>query len=89
MNRSFLIIFVPAVFVAAMYVSLGIYPPARVWVGIALFATAVGMYRVRAMMHKRGKLDRPAPPGASSDAPPVALPAATAAPAPSEPTALR
>jgi len=75
MNKSFFIIFIPAVFVAAMYISLGIYPPARVYLGICLFALALGIYRVRAMMHKRGRLDRPAPP-----APP-------AAPAATEPTA--
>ena len=57
MNKSFIIIFIPAVFVAIMYISLGIYPPGRVWVGIALFAAALGAYRVRAMMMKRGKAD--------------------------------
>jgi len=54
MNRSFIIIMIPAVFVAAMYISLGIYPPARVYVGIFLFALALGIYRVRAMRMKRG-----------------------------------
>lgn len=54
MNRSFIIILIPAVFVAAMYVSLGIYPPARVWIGIGIFALALGIYRVRAMRIKRG-----------------------------------
>jgi hypothetical protein len=57
MNKSFVIIFVPAVFVAIMYVSLGIYPPGRVWLGIALFVAAVAAYRVRWMMLKRGKSD--------------------------------
>ena len=57
MNRSFIIIMIPAVFVAAMYVSLGIYPPLRVWIGIGIFAVGFGVYRVRAMMIKRGKID--------------------------------
>ena len=57
MNKSFIIIMIPAVFVAAMYISLGIYPPARVYVGIFLFALALGIYRVRALRMKRGNAD--------------------------------
>jgi len=71
MNRSFIIILIPAVFVAAMYISLGIYPPARVYVGIFVFALALGIYRVRALRMKRGNADasgrpptQPALPGA-------------------------
>jgi len=57
MNKSFIIIFIPAVFVAIMYVSLGIYPPRRIEIGLAIIAAALGAYRVRAMMMKRGKAD--------------------------------
>ena len=75
MNRSFIIIMIPAVFVAAMYVSLGIYPPLRVWIGIGIFAVGFGVYRVRAMMIKRGNPEISGRP-ASQPAAPTALPGA-------------
>ena len=66
MNKSFLIIFIPALLVAAFYVSLGIYPPRRIEIGIAIVAAAIGAYRIRWMIMKRGteKLQK-----ADSDAP--------------------
>lgn len=76
MNRSFIIIMIPAVFVAAMYVSLGIYPPARVWFGIVLFVIALSIYRVRALMIKRGRIAPPSPPAAPSSSAPNPLPGA-------------
>jgi len=66
MNRSFLIIFIPALFVAAGYLAMGIRPPARVGIGIAVFAAGFAFYRIRVMI-RRGK---PAEPKASS-APPA------------------
>jgi len=74
MNRSFLIIFIPALIVAAMYISLGIYPPARVWIGLGIFA-AIGAYRLRAI-RRRGH------PEASGLAEPPATPAAGASASP-------
>ncbi|HKO04119.1 MAG TPA: hypothetical protein VJW51_05205 [Candidatus Acidoferrales bacterium] len=69
MNKSFLIIFIPALLVAAGYLALGIRPPTRVEIGIAVFAVAFSVYRIRVMI-QRGK---PAEPKASS-APPAANP---------------
>jgi hypothetical protein len=59
MNKSFLIIFIPALIVAAMYLSLGIYPPRRIEIGIAIVAAALGAWRIRWMMMKRGRSDTP------------------------------
>jgi len=67
MNKSFLIIFIPALLVGAGYLALGVRPPARVEVGIAVLALAFAAYRIRVMV-QRGK---PAEPKASS-APPAA-----------------
>ena len=60
MNKSFLIIFIPAVLVAAMYLYMGIYPPRRVWIGVVIVAAALGAYRIRVMM-QRGKTGRITP----------------------------
>ena len=54
MNRSFLIIFIPALLVGAGYLALGVRPPARVEVGIAVLAVAFAAYRIRVMV-QRGK----------------------------------
>ena len=59
MNKSFLIIFIPAVIVAGMYLYLGIYPPKRIEIGIAILAAALGAWRIRWMMMKRGRADAP------------------------------
>ncbi len=76
MNRSFLIIFIPAVFVAAMYLLLGIYPPLRVLVGIAVVLAGGAAYGIW-MWRKRGKTAAqnaaPAPP-AAAPAPPAGKP---------------
>ncbi|HKM90860.1 MAG TPA: hypothetical protein VJX29_09600 [Candidatus Acidoferrales bacterium] len=69
MNKSFLIIFIPALLVAAGYLALGVRPPARVEIGIAVLVAAFAAYRIRVMI-QRGK---PAEPKASS-APPAANP---------------
>jgi len=73
MNRSFLIIFIPALLVAAGYLYLGIRPPLRAEVGVAIFAAAVAALRLRAMLKDR-KSPRPeaSPPGASAPASPPA-----------------
>jgi hypothetical protein len=76
MNRSFLIIFIPAVFVAAMYLFLGIYPPGRVLIGIAVLAAGFAAYGIRVWL-KRGKAAaQPAPPAppAASHTPPAGQP---------------
>ena len=75
MNKSFLIIFIPALIVAAMYISLGIYPPARVWIGLGIFAIAIGAYWLRAI-RRRGNPEAPGP------AAPPATPAAGASASP-------
>ena len=54
MNRSFLIIFVPAVFVAAMYLSLGIYPPRRVWIGVAVVTAGLAAWGIRTWLKRGG-----------------------------------
>jgi len=56
MNKSFLIIFIPALLVAAAYLALGVRPPARVEVGIAVVALAFAAYRLKVML-ERGKTD--------------------------------
>ena len=70
MNRSFLIIFIPALFVAAGYLYLGIRPPLRAEIGVALFVVAIAVFRLKAKLHK-GK-----PQGSASHAPGPQLPAA-------------
>ena len=77
MNKSFLIIFIPAVFVAAMYLFLGIYPPARVLTGAGVVAAGLAVWGIRAW-RKRG---RTAPPGSAAAAPPPSSSAAPGAPA--------
>ena len=56
MNRSFLIIFIPALLVAAGYLALGVRPPARVGIGVAVLVAAFAAYRIRVMI-QRGKPD--------------------------------
>jgi len=53
MNRSFLIIFIPALLVAAMYLALGIYPPKRVEIGLAVVVAAIAAYRLKVMLDVR------------------------------------
>jgi uncharacterized membrane protein len=53
MNRSFLIIFIPALLVAAMYLALGYRPPTRVEIGLAVFVAAIAAYRLKAMLDIR------------------------------------
>jgi hypothetical protein len=56
MNKSFLIIFIPALFVAAVYLAMGIRPPARVEIGVGVVAAAIAAYRIRVLI-QRGKPD--------------------------------
>jgi len=53
MNKSFLIIFIPALLVAAMYISLGIYPPRRIEIGVAIVVAAAAAYRLKLMLDAR------------------------------------
>ena len=76
MNRSFFIVFIPAVFVAAMYLSLGIYPPARILIGIAVVAVGLAAWGIRTWM----KRNQPTPPCGAAATPPAA-PASPASPA--------
>jgi len=78
MNKSFLIIFIPALLVAAMYLAMGIYPPRRIEIGIAVVAAVLGAWRLKLMM-QRGKTDTPkagtaAPSAPSPTAPPAQNP---------------
>ena len=75
MNKSFFIIFIPAVFVAAMYVSLGIYPPLRVLIGVAIVTVGLAVWGIRMWM----KRSRTAARDARTEPPPAA-PAPPAAP---------
>ena len=80
MNRSFLIVFIPAVFVAAMYLSLGIYPPARILIGLAVVTVGLAAWGIRTWI----KRHRTVPPGGAAAPPPTT----TASPAPpASPTA--
>ena len=53
MNRSFLIIFIPALFVAVGYLYLGVRPPARAEIGLAIFVAAIAAFRLNAMLRGR------------------------------------
>jgi len=86
MNRSFLIIFIPAVLVAAAYLYMGIRPPVRAEIGVALFAAVIAAIRLKAMLRGR-KAVRPAGAPAEGQAPPAGpLPGGAT---PSEPVAPR
>jgi len=63
MNRSFLIIFIPALLVALMYVSLGICPPKRIEIGLAVAVAALAAWRLKWMLDrdKSGKAKSPTP----------------------------
>jgi hypothetical protein len=75
MNRSFLIIFIPALLVAAAYLYMGFRPPARAEIGLAVFVAAVAAFRLKAMMQGRKAAASAAQaPAADSQAP--AAPAA-------------
>ena len=52
MNRSFLIIFIPALLVAGMYLYLGIYPPKRIEIGLAIVVAAFAAYRLKVMLER-------------------------------------
>jgi hypothetical protein len=52
-NRSFLIIFIPALLVAAMYLAMGMRIPTRVEIGLAVFVAAVAAYRLKVMLDIR------------------------------------
>jgi len=81
MNRAFLIIFIPALAVAAAYLYMGIHPPLRAEIGVAIFALAVAAVRIRFMLQSK---KRSAP--AMRPAAPPATPAGEL-PAPPNPTA--
>ena len=53
MNRSFLIIFIPALLLAAAYLAMGIRPPTRVEIGLAVFVAAIAAYRLKVMLDSR------------------------------------
>jgi hypothetical protein len=76
MNKSFLIIFIPALLVAAMYLAMGIYPPKRIEIGIAIVAAVLGAWRLKLML-QRGKTGTPKA-GTASPASPPAPPAQNA-----------
>ncbi len=60
MNRSFLIIFIPALFVAAGYLYLGFRPPLRAEVVLAIFVAVIAALRLRAMLDaKKAKAGSP------------------------------
>jgi hypothetical protein len=52
MNKSFLIIFIPALLIAATYLALGYRPPTRVEIGLAVFVAAFAAYRLKAMLER-------------------------------------
>jgi len=66
MNKSFLIIFIPALLVAAMYLALGYRVPTRVEIGLAVVVAAIAAYRLKAML-QRDKA------GARKELPPAAV----------------
>ncbi|HVN09334.1 MAG TPA: hypothetical protein VMV61_10190 [Patescibacteria group bacterium] len=76
MNKSFLIIFIPAVLVAAMYLFLGIYPPVRVLAGVAMVAAGLAAWGIRTWMKRSGTV-----PASTAAAPSPTTPTPPAAPA--------
>jgi hypothetical protein len=74
MNRAFLVILVPAVFVAAMYLAVGIFPSTRASVGAAAFVAVLAAFRLNAMLRRGKSADQAATPAAST--PPAAPPPA-------------
>jgi hypothetical protein len=52
MNKSFLIIFIPALLIAAMYLALGIHPPTRIEIGLAVVVAAIAAYRLKVMLER-------------------------------------
>jgi len=75
MNRSFLIIFIPAVFVAGMYLMLGIYPPARILIGLGVFlvvGAGVWIWMWRRREKRAAENAGPAQPPSGGQAPPAA-----------------
>ena len=59
MNKSFLIIFIPALLVAAMYLAVGIRPPTRVEIGLAIVVAAIAAYRLKVMRYQKSKMGNP------------------------------
>jgi hypothetical protein len=62
MNRSFLIIFIPALLVGAGYLALGVRPPVRIEIGIAVLVAAFAAYRIRVMIQRGRPAERAAAP---------------------------
>ena len=52
MNRSFLIIFIPALLIAASYLAMGYRPPTRVEIGLAVVVAAIAAYRLKVMLER-------------------------------------
>ena len=65
MNRSFLIIFIPALFVAAGYLYIGVRPPLRAEIALGVFVAAIAVFRLKAMLASR-KSQAPAAPNPSA-----------------------
>lgn len=59
MNRSFLIIFIPALLVAAGYLYLGYQVPARAEIGLAVIVAAIAALRLKAMLQGRKSASAP------------------------------
>lgn len=78
MNRSFLIIFIPALFVAAGYLYIGVRPPLRAEVALGIFVAAIAAVRLKAMLDSRKSPAPAARPNAGQ--PPAALPPGTQVP---------
>jgi len=53
MNKSFLIIFIPALLVAAAYLAMGYRPPTRIEIGLAVFVAAIAAFRLKAKLDIR------------------------------------
>ena len=69
MNKSFLIIFIPVLLVGAGYLALGVRPPARVEIGIAVLVAAFAAYRIRVMVQRGKTAERNALPPPSAPNP--------------------
>jgi mannose/fructose/N-acetylgalactosamine-specific phosphotransferase system component IIC len=82
MNRSFLIIFIPALLVAAGYLYLGIRPPMRAGIGIAIFAVVVAVIRLRFMLQSKRAAGAAARSGGQQNPSGTQLPSPPVTPAP-------
>jgi len=84
MNRSFLIIFIPALFVAAGYLYIGIRPPLRAEIALGVFVAAIAAFRLKAKFSSR-KSGAPVARSGAGQTPPAGT--ASAAPGASAPQA--